>query len=144
MLIFGSWVGVTTGAHYGADRLDHWPNLNDLFININPLKVVDCYFVHMHRWIDSSSSRSDPSANDNIDLDYSARLLLALQRRCTAATDLDDPVQLRLVLQYPRRLIIPKSPQQREGAATSSTTSTSRGRSAARRRQHRLLVSTRN
>jgi hypothetical protein len=33
-------------------------------------------------------------------LDYSARLHLALQRRCTAAADLDDPVQLQLVPQY--------------------------------------------
>jgi hypothetical protein len=75
------------GAHRGADRRDHWANLKDLFININPLKVADCYFVHMHRRIDSSSSRSDPSANGYIDLDYSARLHLALQRRCTTAAD---------------------------------------------------------
>jgi hypothetical protein len=73
--------------------------LKDLFININPLKVADCYFVHMHRRIDSLSSRSDPSANGYINLDYSARLHLALQHRCTAAADLDDPVQLRLVPQ---------------------------------------------
>jgi hypothetical protein len=72
-------------------------NLKDLFININPLKVVDCYFVHMHRWIDSSSSTSDPSANGYIDLDYSARLHLTLQCQCTATADLDDPVQLQLV-----------------------------------------------
>jgi hypothetical protein len=64
--------------------------LKDLFININPLKVADCYFLHMHRRIDSSSSRSDPSANGYIDLDYSARLHLALQRRCTAADDRDE------------------------------------------------------
>jgi hypothetical protein len=89
----------TAGAHHGAYRRDHWANLKDLFININPLKVADCYFVHRHRRIDSSSSRSDPSANGYIDLDYSARLHLALQRRCTAAADLDDPVQLRLVPQ---------------------------------------------
>jgi hypothetical protein len=100
--------------------------LKDLFININPLKVADCYFVHMHRRIDSSSSRSDSSANGYIDLDYSARLHLALQRRCTAAADLDDPVQLWLVPEYPR------------AAATSSTTSTSREGSAARRRSLRL------
>jgi hypothetical protein len=87
--------------------------LKDLFININPLKVVDCYFVHMHRQIDSLSSRSDPSANGYINLDYSARLHLALQRRCTATADLDDPVQLRLVPQCPR------------AAAMSSTTLTS-------------------
>jgi hypothetical protein len=43
--------------------------LKDLFININPLNVADCYFVHMHQQIDSSSSRSDPSANGYIDLD---------------------------------------------------------------------------
>jgi EAL domain-containing protein (putative c-di-GMP-specific phosphodiesterase class I) len=54
-LIFGSWVCVTDGAHLGADRRDHWANLKNLFININPLKVADCYFVHMHRQIDSSS-----------------------------------------------------------------------------------------
>jgi hypothetical protein len=100
--------------------------LKDLFININPLKVVDRYFIHMHRWIDSSGSRSDPSANGYIDLDYSARLHLALQCRCTAAADLDDPVQLRLVPQCPR------------AAATSSTTSTSRGGSAACQRLLRL------
>jgi hypothetical protein len=70
----------TSGAHRGADRRDHWANLKDLFININPLKVADCYFIHMHRRIDSSSSRSDPSVNNYIDLDYSARLHLALQR----------------------------------------------------------------
>jgi hypothetical protein len=70
----------TTGAHHGADRRDHWANLKDLFININPLKVADCCFVFMHRRIDSSSSRSDPLANGYIDLDYSARLHLALQR----------------------------------------------------------------
>jgi hypothetical protein len=92
--------------------------LKDLFININPLKVADCYFVHMHRRIDSSSSRSDPSANGYINLDYSARFHLALQCRCTAAADLDNPVQLRLVPQCPR------------AAATSSKTS--RGGSAAR------------
>jgi hypothetical protein len=120
----------TDGAHHGADHRDHWANLKDLFININPLKVADCYFIHMHRRIDSSSSRSDPSANGCIDLDYLARLHLALQRRCTAAADLGDPVQLRLVPQCPR------------AAATSSTTSTSRGRSAARRQLHQLLVST--
>jgi hypothetical protein len=123
---------LTAGAHRGADRRDHWANLKDLFININPLKVVDCYFIHMHRRIDSSSLRSDPSANGYIDLDYSARLHLTLQRRCTAATDLDDPVQLRLVPQCPRAVV------------TSSTTSTSRGRSAARQRLHQLLISTRN
>jgi hypothetical protein len=71
-LIFGSWVCVAAGAHRGADHRDHWANLKDLFININPLKVVDCYFIHMHRRIDSSSSRSDPSANGYIDLDNSA------------------------------------------------------------------------
>jgi hypothetical protein len=109
----------TAGAHRGADRPDHWANLKDLFVNINPLKVADCYFTHMHRRIDSSSLRSDPSANGYIDLDYSARHHLVLQRRCTMATDLDDPVQRRLVLQYSRV------------AATSSTTSTSRGGSAA-------------
>jgi hypothetical protein len=54
--------------------------LKDLFININPLKVADCYFVRMHRRIDSSSSKLDPSANGYIDLDYSAQLHLALQR----------------------------------------------------------------
>jgi hypothetical protein len=43
--------------------------------------------MHVHRRIDSSSSRSDPSANGYIDLDYSARLHLALQRRGTAAVD---------------------------------------------------------
>jgi hypothetical protein len=96
--------------------------LKDLFININPLKVADCYFVHMHRRIDSSSSRLDPSANGYIDLDYSARLHLVLQCRCTAAANLYDPVQLRLVPQCPR------------AAATSSTTSTSRAGSAARQR----------
>jgi predicted RNA-binding protein with PUA-like domain len=53
----------TDGAHRGANRRDHWANLKDLFININPLKVVYCYFIHMHRRIDSSSSRLDPSAN---------------------------------------------------------------------------------
>jgi hypothetical protein len=53
--------------------------------------------MHVHRRIDSSGSRLDPSANGYIDLDYSARFHLALQRRCTAAVDLDDPVQLRLV-----------------------------------------------
>jgi hypothetical protein len=116
----------TAGTHHGANRRDHWANLKDLFININPLKVVDCYFVHMHRRIDSSSSRSDPSANGYIDLDYSARLHLALQRRSTAAADLDDPVQLRLVPQCPR------------AAATSSTTLTLRGGSAARQRLLRL------
>jgi hypothetical protein len=79
-LVFGSWVCITAGAHRGADHHDHWANLKDLFININPLKMVDCYFVHMHRWIDSSSLRSDPSANGYIDLDYSARLHLVLQR----------------------------------------------------------------
>jgi hypothetical protein len=62
----------TAGAHCGADRRDHWANLKDLFININLLKVEDCYFVHMHRRIDSSSSGSDPSAKGYIDLDYSA------------------------------------------------------------------------
>jgi hypothetical protein len=36
--------------------------------------------VHMHWRIDSSSSRSDPSTNGNIDFDYSARLRLTLQR----------------------------------------------------------------
>jgi hypothetical protein len=76
--------------------------LKDLFININPLKVADCYFIHMHQRIDSSSSRLDPSANGYINLDYSARLHLALQRQCTAAADLDDPVQLQLVPQCPR------------------------------------------
>jgi hypothetical protein len=55
----------TAGTHRGADRRNHWANLKDLFININPLKAVDCYFVHMHRRIDSS--RSDPSANGYID-----------------------------------------------------------------------------
>jgi hypothetical protein len=114
------------GAHHGADRRDHWANLKDLFTNINPLKVADCYFVCMHRRIDSSSLRLDPSANGYIDLDYSARLHLVLQRRCTVAVDLNDPVQLRLVPQYPR------------AAATSSTTSTSRGGSAARRRSLQL------
>jgi hypothetical protein len=84
----------TTGTHHGADHHDHRAYLKDLFININALKVVDCYFVHMHQRIDSSSSRSDSSANNYIDLDYLARLHLALQRRCTAAADLDDPVQL--------------------------------------------------
>jgi hypothetical protein len=88
----------TAGAHRGADRRDHWANLKDLFININPLKVADCYFIHMHRRIDSSSSRSDPSANGYINLDYSARLHLVLQRQCTAAAHLDDLVQLWLVL----------------------------------------------
>jgi hypothetical protein len=116
-LVFGSWVCIAAGAHRGADRHDRWANLKDLFININPLKVADCYFVHMHWQIDSSS---DPSTNGYIDLDYSARLHLALQHRCTATADLNDPVQLRLVLQCPR------------AAVTSSTTSTSRGRSAAR------------
>jgi hypothetical protein len=87
--------------------------LKDLFININPLKVVDCYFIHIHRRMDSSSSRSDPSAISCIDLDYSARLHRALQRRGTAAADLDDPIQLRPVPQCPR------------AAAMSSTTSTS-------------------
>jgi hypothetical protein len=96
--------------------------LKDLFININPLKVADCYFIHMHRRIDSSSLRSDPSANGYIDLDYSTRLHLTLQRRCTAAADLDNPVQLQLVPQCPR------------AAATSSTTSTLRGGSKARQR----------
>jgi hypothetical protein len=114
------------GTHRGAYRRDHWANLKDLFININPLKVADCYFVHMHRRIDSSTSRSDPSANGYIDLDYSARLHLALQRRCTAAADLDDPVQLWLV------------PRCVSAAATSSTTSTLRGGSAARQRLLRL------
>jgi hypothetical protein len=109
-------------SHY---RRDHWANLKDLFININPLKA-DCYFVHMYRRIDSSSSRSDPSANGYINLDYSARLHLALQRRCTAVADLDDLVQLRLVPQCPR------------AAAMSSTTSTSREGSAARWRSLRL------
>jgi hypothetical protein len=70
----------TDGAHRVSDRRDHWANLKDLFININPLKVADCCFVLMHRRIDSSSSRSDPSANGYIDFDYSARLHLALQR----------------------------------------------------------------
>jgi hypothetical protein len=51
----------------------------------------------------------------DIHLDYSARLELTLQHQCTAAVDLDDPVQLRLVPQYPC------------AAVTSSTTSTSRG-----------------
>jgi hypothetical protein len=88
--------------------------LKDLFININPLKVADCYFVHMHRRIDSSSSRSDPSSNGYIKLDYSAQLHLALQRQCTATANLDNPVQLRLVLQCPR------------AAAMSSTTSAAR------------------
>jgi hypothetical protein len=69
----------TAGPHHGADRRDHWANLKDLFININPLKVADRYFVHMHRRIDSSSSRSDTSANGYINLDYSAQLHLALQ-----------------------------------------------------------------
>jgi hypothetical protein len=119
-----------SGAHHGADRRDHWANLKDLFINIKPLKVANCYFVHMHRRIDSSSSRSDPSANGYIDLDYSARLHLTLQRRCTTAADLDDLVQLWIVPHCPR------------AAAMSSTTSTSRGRSATRRRLHQLLVST--
>jgi hypothetical protein len=105
----------SAGAHRGADRRDHWANLKDLFFNINPLKVVDCYFVHMHRRIDSSSSRLDPSANGYINLDYSAQLHLALQLRCTAAADLDDPVHLRLVPQCPR------------AAAMSLTTLTSRG-----------------
>jgi hypothetical protein len=100
--------------------------LKNLFININPLKVTDCYFVRMHRRIDSSSSKSDPSANGYIDLDYSAQLHLALQRRCTAAADLDDLVQLQLVPQCPR------------AAATSSTASTSQGGSAARQRLLRL------
>jgi hypothetical protein len=68
----------TDGAHRGADRRDHWANLKDLFININPLKVADCYFVHMHQRIDSSSPRSDPSANGYIDLDY----LLDFTSRC--------------------------------------------------------------
>jgi hypothetical protein len=126
-LIFGSWDCIAAGAHRGADRHDRWVNLKDLFININPLKVADCYFVHMHRQIDSSS---DPSTNGYIDLNYSARLHLVLQRRCTATADLDDPVQLRLVPQCPR------------AAATSSTTSILRGRSMARRRLHQLLVST--
>jgi hypothetical protein len=76
-LIFGSWVCVAAGAHRGADHHDHWANLKDLFININPLKVVDSYFVHMYRRIDSSSSRSNPSANGYIDLEYSAQLHLA-------------------------------------------------------------------
>jgi hypothetical protein len=62
----------TPGTHRGADHRDHWANLKDLFININPLKVADCYFVHMHRRINSLSSRSDPSANGHVDLDYSA------------------------------------------------------------------------
>jgi hypothetical protein len=70
----------TVGAHRGADRCDHWANLKDLFININLLKVADCYFVHMHRQIDSSSLISDPSVNGYIDLDYSAQIHLALQR----------------------------------------------------------------
>jgi hypothetical protein len=126
-LVFGSWVCITAGAHRGVDRRDRWANLKDLFININPFKVADCYFVHMHRQIDSSSDRS---TNGYIDLDYSARLHLMLQRRCTATADLDDPVQLRLV------------PQCLRVAATSSTTSTLRGRSTARRRLHQLLVST--
>jgi hypothetical protein len=116
----------TDGAHRGADRHDPWANLKDLFININPLKVADCYFIHMHRRINSSSSRSEPSANGYIDLDYSARLHLALQHRCTAATDLNDPVQLRFAPQCPR------------AAATSSTTLTLRGGSAARQRLLRL------
>jgi hypothetical protein len=116
----------TAGAHHGADDRDHWANLKDRFININPLKVADCYFVHMHRRINSSSLRSDPSAHGYIDLDYSARLHLALQRRCTAAADLDDSVQLRLVPQCPHAV------------ATSSTTSTSRGGLAARQRLLRL------
>jgi hypothetical protein len=110
----------TDGAHRGANRRDHWANLKDLFININPLKVVYCYFIHMHRRIDSSSSRLDPSMNGYIDLNYLARLHLALQHRCTTAADLDDPVQLGLVPQCPC------------AAATSSTTSTSRGGSVAR------------
>jgi hypothetical protein len=42
----------------------------------------------MHRRIDLSSSRLDPSANGYIELNYSAQLHLALQRRCTAAADL--------------------------------------------------------
>jgi hypothetical protein len=126
-LVFGSWVCVAAGTHRGADHRDRWANLKDLFININPLKVADCYFVHMHRQIDSSS---DPSTNGCIDLDYSARLYLTLQRRCTATADLDDPVQLWLEPQCPRT------------AAMILTTLTSRGRSAARRRLHQLLVST--
>jgi hypothetical protein len=35
----------TDGTHRGANHRDHWANLKDLFININPLKVADCYFV---------------------------------------------------------------------------------------------------
>jgi hypothetical protein len=120
----------TAGAHRGANHRDHWANLKDLFININPLKVADCYFVHMHRRIDSSSSRSDPSANGYINLDYLARLHLTLQRRCTAAADLDDPVQLQLVPQCPC------------AAVTSSSTSTSRGGSAACQRLLRLREKT--
>jgi hypothetical protein len=117
-LVFGSWVCVAAGAHRGANRRDRWANLKDLFININPLKVAGCYFIHMHRYIDSSS---DPSTNGYIDLNYSARLHLALHRRCTATADLDDPLQLQLV------------PQCLRVVATSPTTSTLRGRSAARR-----------
>jgi hypothetical protein len=150
----------TAGAHHRADRCDHWANLKDLFININPIKVADCYFVHMHRWINSSSSRTDPSANGYIDLDYSARLHLALQRRCTAAANLDDPVQLRLVPQCPRakqrrvRLLRLREEARRPASdyfdfarrlgGPPAITSTSRGRSVARRRLLRLLVSTRN
>jgi hypothetical protein len=60
--------------------------LKDLFININPLKVADCYFVHMHRRIDSSSSRSDPSANGCIDLDFTSRCNVDAPRPPTSTT----------------------------------------------------------
>jgi hypothetical protein len=76
----------------------------------------------MHRRIDSSSLRSDPSANGYIDLNFSAQLHLTLQHQCTAPADLDDSIQLRPV------------PQCSHATATSSTTSTSRGGSAARQR----------
>jgi hypothetical protein len=60
--------------------------LNDLFINIIPLKVVDCYFIHMHQRIDSSSSRSDPSANGYIDLDFTSRCNVDAPRPPTSTT----------------------------------------------------------
>jgi hypothetical protein len=60
--------------------------LKDLFININPLKVADCYFIHMHWRIDSLSLRSDPSANGYIDLNFTSRCNVDAPRPPTSTT----------------------------------------------------------
>jgi hypothetical protein len=80
----------THGAHRGADHHDHWANLKDLFININPLKVVIatsyiCIGGSIHRVRDRILQRTATSTSTTR-LDFTSRCNVDAPRPPTSTT----------------------------------------------------------